>query len=59
MNVALSRSAATVTLQHGNQHVVLTLDLPLSGNTVHTLRVNGVRDLAGNAMAAPVVTTAT
>jgi hypothetical protein len=46
-------------LSDGNRTLTLTPILPLAGLAVHTVRISGVRDLAGNALASPLVTTFT
>src|SRR5262249_56483847 len=46
-----------VGIVNNNQEVVLTPVNPLAGNTTYTININGIQDVAGNGMAAPIVTT--
>jgi hypothetical protein len=41
-------------LSNANRLLTLTPRVPLAGNTLHTLNIAGVRDLAGNTLASPV-----
>ena len=53
-DVTVSRS-----LSDANRLLTLTPQLPLAMTTLHTLTIAGIEDLAGNALAAPVVTSFT
>ncbi len=48
-------AAGTLSLEDGNRRIRFTPVLPLSPLTEYTLTVGGLRDVAGNVMAAPVV----
>jgi hypothetical protein len=46
-------------LSDSNRLLTLTPRVPLAANTLHSLNVTGVRDLAGNALVSPVTTSFT
>ena len=51
--------AGSRALSNGNQRVIFTPNLPLAGSALHDVTIDGVRDLAGNELAAPVNTSFT
>ena len=46
-------------LLNANRLLILTPRVPLAANTLHSLDINGVRDLAGNTLVSPITTSFT
>jgi large repetitive protein len=61
--VSLSASGANVevtrSFSDSNRRLTLRPKVPLAGQTLHTVNITGVRDLAGNVLASPVTSTFT
>ncbi|WDE07244.1 Ig-like domain-containing protein [Thalassomonas viridans] len=57
--ITLSDSAGNIdllfALSNGNRNLIITPRNPLNANELHTLTIDGVKDLADNVIAAPVV----
>jgi hypothetical protein len=47
------------TLSNANRTLTLTPRVPLAANALHSLNINGVRDLAGNTLVSPITTSFT